>query len=76
MFDVYLTFLFYSGPAHWVDVNANCGGSSQSPIDIITDNIVPAEYDDWVFENYDVILANGTNVINNGHTGIYIQSTL
>ena len=66
-----LYFLYLSDPSIWGDSYANCGGSSQSPIDIDTQD---ADYDsnltDLVFTGYTTWQnnANAATIENNGHS--------
>ena len=48
-----------------------CGGESQSPIDIDTDNAIEADYTDFEFSIGYKFLQSGT-LENNGHTSMYI----
>ncbi|XP_072048083.1 putative carbonic anhydrase 3 [Amphiura filiformis] len=52
----------------WATVHANCGGESQSPINIDTYYAKEMEFDAWKFTNYDVLVDNETSIMNNGHT--------
>ncbi|XP_052545257.1 carbonic anhydrase 4 [Tympanuchus pallidicinctus] len=56
-------------PRHWHAVDANCKGSKQSPINIVTKNVI---YDKSLtplyFENYDVKETSKWTIENNGHT--------
>ncbi|XP_068234635.1 uncharacterized protein [Palaemon carinicauda] len=57
-----------NGPDDWANDFPMCGGSSQSPIDIITSSsTVNTDWSPFVFTNYDAIPANMT-ILNNGHT--------
>jgi carbonic anhydrase len=51
-----------TGPDHWVEINAACGGSRQSPIDVT--GASPSDLVDIVF-NYG---ESAVNIFNNGHT--------
>ncbi|KAI3384866.1 hypothetical protein SNEBB_009714 [Seison nebaliae] len=57
-----------TGPDNWAEIDAQCGGTSQSPIDIITAN---TEYDEnlgeFNFDGYQGATGNW-EVVNNGHT--------
>ncbi|NXD78455.1 CAH4 anhydrase, partial [Halcyon senegalensis] len=57
-------------PRQWYLVDATCKGSKQSPINIVTKNVV---YDKSLkplnFEGYDVKGSSKWNIENNGHTG-------
>ncbi|XP_042686216.1 carbonic anhydrase 4 [Centrocercus urophasianus] len=56
-------------PRRWHAVDANCKGSKQSPINIVTKNVI---YDKSLtplyFENYDVKETSKWTIENNGHT--------
>lgn len=68
-----MIFLFnVLGPDHWPKMFKKCGGSRQSPIDIIS---ADADYndklDEFVFsENYDDPI-EGAIIENNGHTSTH-----
>ncbi|NXS22948.1 CAH4 anhydrase, partial [Mystacornis crossleyi] len=57
-------------PARWHQINAACSGNKQSPVNIVTRNVV---YDKSLkaltFEGYDVKGSAKWDVENNGHTG-------
>lgn len=49
-----------------------CGGSSQSPIDIVTaDADMNDKLNEFIFDNYDDPL-EGAIIENNGHTSMYL----
>ncbi|NXJ05930.1 CAH4 anhydrase, partial [Odontophorus gujanensis] len=60
-------------PRHWDVVSANCKGNKQSPINIVTKNVI---YDSSLkplyFEGYDVKESSKWKIENNGHTGKYL----
>lgn len=61
-----------SGPDHWPKMFKKCGGSRQSPIDIIS---ADADYNDKLdefefSENYDDPIV-GAIIENNGHTSMH-----
>ncbi|NXS55832.1 CAH4 anhydrase, partial [Brachypteracias leptosomus] len=60
-------------PREWYLTNAACKGNKQSPINIVTKNVV---YDKNLkplnFEGYDVKDSSKWNIENNGHTGKYL----
>ncbi|NWX43829.1 CAH4 anhydrase, partial [Steatornis caripensis] len=57
-------------PQQWHLIDATCKGNKQSPINIVTKNLV---YDKSLkplnFEGYDVKGSSKWNILNNGHTG-------
>ncbi|NXI39224.1 CAH4 anhydrase, partial [Galbula dea] len=57
-------------PRQWYDVAATCKGNRQSPINIVTKNVI---YDNSLkpltFERYDVKETSKWHMENNGHTG-------
>ncbi|NXB55542.1 CAH4 anhydrase, partial [Struthidea cinerea] len=59
-------------PLQWHQINAACKGSKQSPVNIVTRDVV---YDKSLkplaFEGYDVKGTAKWDMINNGHTGKY-----
>ncbi|KAM8797267.1 carbonic anhydrase 4 [Eudromia elegans] len=61
-------------PRKWYLINNTCKESKQSPINIVTKNVI---YDDSLkplnFEGYDVKGSSKWNIENNGHTGEYSQ---
>ncbi|GAA4275846.1 carbonic anhydrase [Aquimarina mytili] len=58
-----------SGPEFWADLCGDdwkdCGGNSQSPINIITDAVLEDESINNINTNYTI---SSTNIFNNGHT--------
>ncbi|EOB05170.1 Carbonic anhydrase 4, partial [Anas platyrhynchos] len=64
-------------PRQWHLIDATCKGSYQSPINIVTKNVI---YDKSLqplnFEGYDVKGSSKWNIENNGHTGKYFKITL
>ncbi|NXI57853.1 CAH4 anhydrase, partial [Chloroceryle aenea] len=64
-------------PRQWYQIDAACKGSKQSPINIVTRNVV---YDKNLkplkFEGYDVKGSSKWNIENNGHTVKVTLSTL
>ncbi|NXT78558.1 CAH4 anhydrase, partial [Zapornia atra] len=65
------------GPRQWYLVDATCKGNKQSPINIVTKNVI---YDNSLqplnFEGYDVKGSSKWNIENNGHTGKYFKVKL
>ncbi|NWX15020.1 CAH4 anhydrase, partial [Aegotheles bennettii] len=63
-------------PRHWYLLEATCKGNKQSPINIVTKNVV---YDKSLkplnFEGYNVKGSSTWKLENNGHTGKYSLST-
>ncbi|NXG43470.1 CAH4 anhydrase, partial [Psilopogon haemacephalus] len=63
-------------PRQWYQVDTTCKGNKQSPINIVTKNVI---YDKNLkplnFEGYDVKGSSKWNIENNGHTGKYSLST-
>ncbi|XP_023331809.1 carbonic anhydrase 3 [Eurytemora carolleeae] len=55
-------------PTHWSESDAECGGLKQSPIDIVTQDIVYAKLSDVVFHNFSGSTQEPVKVSNNGHT--------
>ncbi|XP_072047929.1 carbonic anhydrase 14-like [Amphiura filiformis] len=58
-----------NGPEFWATLHGGeeCGGESQSPINVDTDNLVPKNFGPWEIEYEDISLF-GTEMHNNGHT--------
>ena len=59
------------GPGDWVTNYPKCGGENQSPVNLVT----PVERTEITFimeglnfTNYDMVTANNTELLNNGHT--------
>ncbi|NXC49604.1 CAH4 anhydrase, partial [Penelope pileata] len=65
------------GPRQWHETYPACSGNSQSPINIVTKNVI---YDKSLkplyFEDYDVKGSSKWIIENNGHTGKYFKVTL
>jgi len=58
-----------SGPHHWYETYDQCGGSRQSPIDIITANSRSAsQFSPIEYVAYDTKASNYFTLTNNGHT--------
>ncbi|KFV48983.1 Carbonic anhydrase 4, partial [Gavia stellata] len=64
-------------PREWHLTDASCKGNKQSPINIVTKNII---YDKNLkplsFEGYDVKVSSKWSIENNGHTGKYFKVAL
>ncbi|XP_065570447.1 carbonic anhydrase-like [Artemia franciscana] len=58
-----------NGPDHWSSVDPQCGGSEQSPIDIIPSEAVPERFQPIFLVNYDARPKRIT-MKNNGHTAV------
>ncbi|KAG8191249.1 hypothetical protein JTE90_003262 [Oedothorax gibbosus] len=57
-----------TGPRHWAEMYKKCGGSRQSPIDIVKEEVdLNDELDAFEFDNYEDNLS-GATIENNGHT--------
>ena len=57
-----------TGPGHWPKMFKQCGGSDQSPIDIVTADVdLNDKLDEFEFDNYEDPL-EGATIENNGHT--------
>ncbi|NXJ73386.1 CAH4 anhydrase, partial [Trogon melanurus] len=64
-------------PRKWYEVDANCNGKKQSPINIVTKTVVYNKtLKPLYFEGYDVKGSSKWNIENNGHTGKYFKVTL
>ena len=63
---IYLSNIYSLG-TNWTADYAACGGSSQSPINIDSDTLVPADYSDFSFSMGYKVVQKGT-LENNGHT--------
>ncbi|NXP50089.1 CAH4 anhydrase, partial [Heliornis fulica] len=65
------------GPHDWYQLDVTCKGNKQSPINIVTKNVI---YDNSLkpltFEGYDAKGSSKWNIENNGHTGKYFKVTL
>lgn len=59
-----------SGPSYWKNIAPACGGSSQSPIDVVlSDAQYKKDMTPIAFEGYDTIPPNVSyTLVNNGHT--------
>jgi len=59
------------GPGAWSSQHPKCGGQNQSPINLVTkkdrtvSDLLGVELN---FTNYDLVTANNTELLNNGHT--------
>ena len=59
------------GPRAWSSQHPQCGGQNQSPINLLTkkdrtvSDLLGVELN---FTNYDLVSANNTELLNNGHT--------
>ncbi|XP_073429500.1 carbonic anhydrase 4 [Dendrobates tinctorius] len=66
-YDIQAKSIPCNGPSKWSDIGATCGGTKQSPIDIVTKN---SKFDsnliEFKFEGYDKELE--LELTNNGHT--------
>ncbi|NWH65750.1 CAH4 anhydrase, partial [Geococcyx californianus] len=61
-------------PRQWYLTDATCKGNKQSPINIVTKNVVPnKDLKPLNFEGYDVKGSSKWNMENNGHTGKYLK---
>ncbi|XP_078523973.1 carbonic anhydrase 15-like [Lissotriton helveticus] len=59
------------GPPHWKDINHNCGGENQSPIDIDRSKISRDEaLGDITFNGYDKAPPGKWKIMNDGHTAL------
>lgn len=62
-----------TGPNHWADMEGSfCGDSSQSPIDIVPNDAVYREFEEFTMEGYNLEDDGGspTHLTNNGHTAV------
>ncbi|XP_077164324.1 carbonic anhydrase 15-like isoform X2 [Paroedura picta] len=58
------------GPLHWKDMDQNCGGNNQSPINIERRKTIrDRSLDEISFEGYDQAPAGRWTLLNDGHTG-------
>ncbi|NWY99109.1 CAH4 anhydrase, partial [Loxia curvirostra] len=65
------------GPAQWHQINKDCRGERQSPVNIVTRNVVyEKSLKPLSFEGYDVKGSAQWNLENNGHTGKTCSSPL
>uniref|UniRef100_A0A8C3CWW3 Alpha-carbonic anhydrase domain-containing protein n=1 Tax=Cairina moschata TaxID=8855 RepID=A0A8C3CWW3_CAIMO len=59
-----------TGPSHWKELKATCGGSKQSPVNIDRRRLQrDSGLGDIVFEGYDQAPPGKWRLVNNGHTG-------
>ena len=56
-------------PSTWATTYPNCGGSSQSPIDIVTNDAVDKGFNFFGFSRY--AFPQKWGMTNNGHTSKY-----
>ncbi|KFW89526.1 Carbonic anhydrase 4, partial [Phalacrocorax carbo] len=64
-------------PRQWHLIDVTCKGNKQSPINIVTKNVVyEKDLKPLNFEGYDVKGSSKWNIENNGHTGKYFKVTL
>ncbi|XP_075423999.1 carbonic anhydrase 15-like [Ascaphus truei] len=57
------------GPDHWKDINHNCGGDNQSPINIARSGVSrDSQLGDIVFQGYDLSPTGRWKLMNDGHT--------
>ena len=56
-------------PSTWATTYPNCGGSSQSPIDIVTNDVVDKGFNFLRFARYGV--AQKWGMMNSGHSSKY-----
>lgn len=69
--DLYLLTGTY-GPEHWVTSSEKCGGSHQSPIDIVDHQAhVGDEYQELQLDGFDNESSNKTWMKNTGKTGMF-----
>jgi carbonic anhydrase len=54
-----------NGPATWPATYSTCGGTSQSPIDIVSATASATNLQDFTMTNYDAVMSG--SVTNNGH---------
>jgi len=57
-----------AGPSHWADAYQECGGRSQSPINIEPSKTTQKDIGNFTLTGYDA--ASDFDLENNGHTGI------
>ncbi|XP_071849206.1 carbonic anhydrase 2-like isoform X1 [Apostichopus japonicus] len=61
-----------NGPDHWADLEGSyCGGSSQSPININTKDVVLKDFEDWKLSGFSLNDENSgqaSSITNNGHS--------
>jgi carbonic anhydrase len=58
-----------SGPENWPHHFELCGGQSQSPINIVTSDVVSLEVSRLTLNGYETKLGDDFPVVNNGHSG-------
>ncbi|NWX05074.1 CAH4 anhydrase, partial [Caloenas nicobarica] len=64
-------------PREWYKIDATCQGKKQSPINIVTKNVIlDKSLEPLNFEGYDVKGSSMWDIENNGHTGKYFKVTL
>ncbi|NXS93395.1 CAH4 anhydrase, partial [Jacana jacana] len=64
-------------PRQWHSAYATCKGNKQSPINIVTKNVIyNKNLKPLDFEGYDVKGTSKWNLVNNGHTGKYYQTNI
>lgn len=56
------------GPSHWDEHYPTCGGSTQSPINIVTSNLIQAHFSPLTFAGYESVLSHQFSLVNNGHS--------
>ncbi|XP_029427481.1 carbonic anhydrase 15-like isoform X2 [Rhinatrema bivittatum] len=57
------------GPVHWKDINHNCGGENQSPVNIDRTQIQRGQkLGDMVFQGYDIAPPGRWRLMNDGHS--------
>lgn len=67
---MFYAFLFGSGPDHWKDINHNCGGDHQSPINIEKAKVKrDSHLGDITFNGYDHAPSAEWKLMNDGHSG-------
>lgn len=65
------------GPEHWVTSSEKCGGSHQSPIDIVDHQAhVGDEYQELQLDGFDNESSNKTWMKNTGKTGMFFSVCL
>lgn len=57
----------HDGPSHWSESYADCGGSNQSPIDIVLNQVTSGGLGQMTFQGWDVAPPSMT-LTNNGHS--------
>ena len=51
----------------WREHESHCRGQHQSPINIDSNDVISANYPEFVFHNYDLVFPE--RLVNTGHTG-------